>query len=192
MIVLFDVMDTLVVDPVHHELPAFFGLTTAELFAKRDPTAWRSFEVDAITERECLERLFAEQPPFDHEKFKAHVQAAYRWVPGMEALVVELAQKNVAMHAFSNYSSWYRMIDAQLNLSRYMPWSFVSFLTKVRKPAPEAYANAIATLNRPPRELLFVDDREVNCAPARAAGMHAHVFKGVDGLRGDLARLGIL
>lgn len=192
MIVLFDVMDTLVVDPVHHELPAFFGLTTQELFARRDPTAWRSFEVNAITERECLQRLFAEQPPFDHEAFKSVVKQAYRWVDGMHDLVRELSAKNVEMHTFSNYSSWYEMIEERLSITRYMPWTFVSFHTRIRKPAPEAYANAIATLNRPASEMLFVDDREVNCAPARAAGMHAHRFTSADELRERLVALNVL
>ncbi|MBC7794424.1 MAG: HAD-IA family hydrolase [Clostridia bacterium] len=192
MIVLFDVMDTLVYDPVHHELPGFFGLNTKELFARRDPAAWRLFEVDEISERECLDRLFAAQPPFDHREFRDTVKRAYRWMDGMHELVQELSAKKVEMHAFSNYSSWYEMIEERLQLTRYMPWTFVSFHTKIRKPAPEAYANAIATLKHAPHELLFVDDREVNCAPARTAGMHAERFVDAAGVRHRLTNLGVL
>jgi len=192
VILLFDVMDTLVYDPVAKEIPGFFGLTTQELFARRDPSAWRSFEVNAISEAECLNRLFAGQGAFDHTEFLACVRTAYRWVDGMEELVAELSARKVEMHTLSNYSSWYRMIDEQLAVSRFVAWSFVSFHTGVRKPAPEAYTNVVTKLGGPPSRFLFIDDREVNCAAARDTGMLAHRFDGVQGLREALRRNGVL
>ena len=192
MILLFDMMDTVVVDPVHKELPGFFGITTRELFEKRDPTAWRSFEVNAISETECLERLFASHVPFDHDAFRACVRDAYRYIEGMEELLAELSAKKVEMHALSNYSSWYRLIDERLNVSRYLPWTFVSFETRVRKPDPKAYTQVIDKLGGPADRFLFVDDREVNCAAARAVGMHAHRFTSASELRRELAALRVL
>lgn len=185
-------MDTVVVDPVHKELPGFFGITTQELFTKRDPTAWRSFEIDAISETECLNRLFATQRPFDHDAFRACVRDAYRYVDGMRELLEELSAKKVEMHALSNYSSWYRLIDDRLAVSRYMPWTFVSFVTGVRKPDPRAYTNVIDTLGGPAEQYLFIDDREVNCQAARAVGMFAHRFTSAPELRRELAVHGVL
>lgn len=192
MILLFDMMDTVVVDPVAKEIPGFFGMTTKELFATRDPTAWRSFEVNAISETECLNRLFAAAPPFDHDAFRACVRDAYRFVPGMQQLLEDLSAKKVEMHALSNYSSWYKLIDERLDISRYMPWTFVSFETRVRKPAPEAYTQVIDRLGGPANRFLFVDDREVNCEAARAVGMHAHRFVSAAALRDELAAHGVL
>ncbi len=192
MILLFDMMDTVVVDPVAKELPGFFGMTTRELFAKRDPTAWRSFEVDAISETECLNRVFAEQGPFDHDAFRTCVRDAYRYVDGMRELLEELSAKGVEMHAFSNYPSWYKLVDERLGVSRYMPWTFVSFTTKVRKPDPKAYTRVLDTLGGPAERFLFIDDRDVNCAAARAVGMHAHRFSNTPDLRADLAGRGIV
>ena len=40
MILLLDVMGTLVYEPFHTELPAFFGMTLEELYAAKHPTAW--------------------------------------------------------------------------------------------------------------------------------------------------------
>ena len=57
-ILLFDVMNTLVYDPFYVEVPAFFGLTLAELHALKHPTAWLEFEVNAIDERAFLPRFF--------------------------------------------------------------------------------------------------------------------------------------
>ena len=185
-------MDTVVVDPVHKELPGFFGITTQELFAKRDPTAWRSFEVDAISETECLNRLFAGQGPFDHDAFRACVRDAYRYVDGMLPLLEDLSAKKVEMHALSNYSSWYKLVDERLNVSRFMPWTFVSFETRVRKPDAKAYTNVIDTLGGPADRYLFIDDREVNCQAAHAVGMHAHRFTSAADLRRELAVLGVL
>ena len=42
--ILWDVMDTLVVDPFRHIMPSFFGMTLAELLEHKHPTAWARFE----------------------------------------------------------------------------------------------------------------------------------------------------
>ena len=47
----------------------------------------------------------------------------------------------------------------------------------VRKPDPEIYALTVAGLGVPAAQCLFVDDIEVNCDGARAAGMSAVVFR---------------
>jgi putative hydrolase of the HAD superfamily len=47
----------------------------------------------------------------------------------------------------------------------------------VRKPDPEIYALAVSGLGVRADECLFVDDIEVNCAAAAAAGMTAVVFR---------------
>ena len=47
----------------------------------------------------------------------------------------------------------------------------------VRKPEPEIYELAVTGLGVPAQECLFVDDIEVNCAAAVAAGMRAVVFR---------------
>ena len=50
----------------------------------------------------------------------------------------------------------------------------------VRKPEPEIYELTVAGLGVPAAECLFVDDIEINCAAARAAGMSAVVFRDTD------------
>jgi FMN phosphatase YigB (HAD superfamily) len=191
-IVLFDVMDTLVVDPFRVHIPAFFGLELSELLAQKHPTAWVDFEKGLIGEAEYAGRMFADGRTVDPSALAAHVRDAYRWVEGIEPLLAELSRAGVEMHALSNYPVWYRMIEERLGLSRFVSWRFVSCETGHRKPDAEAYLNAAKRLERDPEGLLFVDDRKVNCDAARAVGMRAHRFTKAAALRAELVELGFL
>jgi HAD superfamily hydrolase (TIGR01509 family) len=180
---LLDVMGTLVHDPFFAEMPAHFGLTFAELLAQKHPRTWLEFELGAIDERACMARFFADERAFDAEAFRACVRDAYAFLPGVEALLGELAEAVVPMHALSNYSVWYRLIEERLALSRWVPWTFVSCHTGVRKPSKQAYLGAAAALGVAPGECLFVDDRPENVAAAEALGMRGHVFASAPALR---------
>jgi len=191
-IVLCDVMDTLVHEPFHHEMPAFFGLTMDELLDAKHPTAWVEFELGELTEEEFLARFFRDGRSFDRAAFVRAVRAAYRWLPGMQELLGALSARGHAIHALSNYPCWYRMIEERLGLSRYLEWSFVSCDTGVRKPDPRAFVGAAARLGVEPGECLLIDDREKNCAAARALGMQALRFTSASELATELARRGVL
>src|SRR5262245_18105556 len=105
---LLDVMDTLVHEPFHREMPAFFGMTLEELVAHKHPSAWIEFELGACSEAEFLAGYFRDGRAFDRAAFLRAVHGAYRWLPGMEALLAELARRGYAIHALSNYPQWYR------------------------------------------------------------------------------------
>jgi len=186
-ILLFDVLGTLVYDPFYVEVPAFLELSFDELLAQKHPTAWADFERAAITEDELFARFFRDGRAFDHAGLKACMVESYRWLDGMEELLAELAHAGHAIHALSNYPSWYRSIEERLELSRYLSWSFVSCDTGLRKPAALAYTNALSSLAAPAGTCLFIDDREVNCEAARGCGLTAVRFEGAHGLRSALA-----
>ncbi len=191
-IFLFDVMDTLVHEPFYREMPAFFGLTQAELAAVKHPTAWIDFELGQMGEAEFLATFFRDGRAFDHAAFLRSVRAAYRWLPGMEELLAALRARGHALHALSNYPEWYRMIEERLGLSRYLAWSFVSCRTGVRKPDARAFTGAAAALGVAPGECLLVDDRAENVLAARAAGLEALHFTSADALAAELAQRGLL
>lgn len=191
-VLLLDVMDTLVVEPFWREMPAFFGLTLAELLEVKHPTAWIDFELGALREEEFLVRFFRDGRAFDHGGFLAAVHGAYRWLPGMEGLVAELVRAGCELHALSNYPRWYHAIEARLGLGRFLAWSFVSCDTGLRKPDPAAFRHAARALAREPADCLLVDDRPENCAAARALGMPAIEFVGAAELRAELVRRALL
>ncbi|WP_158542287.1 HAD family hydrolase [Lujinxingia litoralis] len=192
-ILLFDVMSTLVYDPIAAEIPAFFDLPLPELFRIKHPTAWVDFEHGELSEEHFYE-LFLPEPhgPVDGEKLRDTLFQAYRWLEGIEPLLADLQQAQVPMHTLSNYPVWYELIEARLNLSRYLPWTFVSCNTGVRKPDPQAYAGAARTLGVVPQRCIFIDDRPDNCQAARQVGMGAITFEHASQLRAELQIRGVL
>lgn len=192
-ILLLDVMGTLINEPFFEHLPRHFGLSLEDLIRDKHPTSWIDFEKGLIDEAAYVARFFRDGRAVDLEAVRGCLLASYEWLDGVEALLEELKQKGVPMHAFSNYSSWYRLIDQKLDLSRYLEWSFVSCNTGIRKPDPEAYRCATRVLGVRPDQCVFVDDQKRNVAAAEAAGMKG-ILRGTDilSLRSDLARVGVI
>lgn len=190
-VLLLDVMGTLVYEPFYREVPEFFGMSLKELIDAKHPTAWAEFERGEIDEVELEAKFFRDGRAYDHAGMRAKMEEAYELLAGMEALLTELKEARVEMHAFSNYPDWYLLIERKLKLSRFLKWTFVSCRIGHRKPAPEAYRAAIEGLGRAPSELLFVDDREENCAAARAQGIESIRFRDANALRGALVAAGV-
>ncbi len=59
------------------------------------------------------------------------------------------------------------------------------------KPAAAAYLGCLAELGAAPARTLFIDDSAANVAGARAAGLHAHHYQGLEGLRRALHAFGL-
>lgn len=191
-VLLLDVMDTLVHDPFYTEMPDFFGLSFDDWLHAKNPSVWVPFERGELAQEELLRSLFADARAFDHAGFLRMLSESYRYLDGIEALLVEVAGRGVAMHAFSNYPCWYELIETAVGLSRYLKWTFVSCNTGLRKPDLAAYRHALATLAVPPERVLFVDDRPANVEAAERAGMRGHVFRDAAGLRAALSALNVL
>lgn len=190
-IVLWDVMGTIVHDPFFEEMPRFFGMSFDQLLEAKHPSAWIEFELGNISEREFLERFFADGRDYDRRGFVDDVRRSYRWLPGIEGVLERLSNGGVTMHAFSNYPVWYELIEERLALSRFLDWSFVSCRTGLRKPAADAYGHVLRELGVPPERCVFIDDRASNCDAARAAGIRSVQFDGVDGLVASLRDVGL-
>lgn len=176
--ILWDVMDTLVVDPFRHVMPGFFGMTLRQMLEEKHPTAWGRFERSELSEADFLASFFKDGREYDRDGFKARVRASYRWIDGIEPLLARLRERGVEMHALSNYPEWYAWIEESLGLSRYLSWSFVSCHTRLRKPDPAVYELAAQRLGLAPEQVLFIDDRGTNCDAARAVGMATIHFRG--------------
>jgi FMN phosphatase YigB (HAD superfamily) len=191
-ILLFDVMETLVTEPFFTALPRFFGMTIDQLRREIHPTSWVEFEEGRITEMEYYARFFRDGRAVDADALRTCLVDAYHWLDGMEALLAELLDAGFEMHAMSNYSTWYLLIEDKLQVARYLEWSFVSCNTGVRKPAEEAYLGAAESLQVPPEKCLFVDDRPVNVEAARELGMDAIVRTDTPSLRAAFVQRGLL
>ena len=190
-ILLFDVMDTLVYDP-YREMPEFFGIPARQLYALGNAEAWYQFERGEIDQQTFLNNFLPPDYGWDQDAFLELFRKGYRWLDGMESLLGELQSAAVEMHCMSNYPRWFEIIEDRLSLSRYLPWTFVSCKTGLRKPDPQAYLNAASHLAREPSQFLFIDNKENNCEAAQAIGMDAVHFVGEFQLRVALASRGLL
>lgn len=186
-VLLFDVMDTLVRDPFWTLPPDVFGVDGEALRARKRDGVWPAFERGDLDEATFAATYFRDGTRLDVEALKAAIFDRYEWMPGAEALLGDLRDRGVEMHVMSNYPIWYERIEDRLGLSRYLPWSFVSWHTGHRKPEPGAYAHVLDTLAVAPARCVLVDDRAENCDAAIRAGMRAIRFEGVAGLRPALA-----
>jgi len=186
-IILWDVMGTLVHDPFYEEVPAFFGMTLEQLLAVKHPDAWRRCERGEMSVQDMERSFFADGRDYDIPGLRRTMAGSYRLLPGIDALLDAL--QDVPMHVVSNYTPWYVMIEEKLALSRWMDWSFVSCDIGARKPDPAYYRTVLDRLRVDPEACVFIDDREGNCAAARAAGMHAISFEDAVTTRTSLSEL---
>jgi FMN hydrolase / 5-amino-6-(5-phospho-D-ribitylamino)uracil phosphatase len=192
-ILLLDVMSTLVTEPFEEDVPKFFGMPLEQLFTVKDQAAWLDFEHGRIGEDEYCARFFTDGRGLDKIAFKSMMSGSFQWMEGVEPLLQELQREGFAMHALSNYSIWYELIEEKLGLSRYVAWTFVSCKTGLRKPDPETYRHAARALSVPAERCIFVDDRRKNVAGAEAVGMQGILrTPSIEDFRRDLAKLGVL
>ncbi|KAI5069386.1 hypothetical protein GOP47_0015687 [Adiantum capillus-veneris] len=190
-VLLFDVMGTVVRDPFYHDIPAFFGISLKELLQIKHPTAWIDFEKGLINEEELVANFFKDKRSFDANGLKTCVTNGYEYLEGVESVLDRLKAKGYQMHAFTNYPSWYKLIEQKLELSKYLTWTFVSCHTGKRKPDPEAFVDAARQLGLSPSDIIFIDDQSMNVQAAIQTGMIGLTFEGSEKLETDLQTLGI-
>jgi putative hydrolase of the HAD superfamily len=89
--------------------------------------------------------------------------------------------------------------SAELNQHRIAAFGltdvFDAFLSScwlgIRKPARGIFERAVAIAQATPEQVLFVDDREQNLAPARRLGMQTHLFRSAEALERAIDDLGL-
>ncbi len=112
---------------------------------------------------------------------------------GATELVAETRAAGFATASLSNSNEiHWPVMQAHQRTEGNFDANFPSHRLGICKPDPEAFRKAIRLWNKEPREILFLDDNEVNCLGARAAGLVAVRVDGVAGARAALATAGIL
>ncbi len=131
---------------------------------------------------------------FAREEFTAFIRAQSRSYPDTIAVARALAATGRYRLMTLNNES------AELNAYRVREFgltpAFTAFFSScwlgVAKPARRIYELALAMSQAEPGSTVFIDDREQNLAPARTLGLHTIRYTTVDGLRRDLAALGVV
>ena len=109
-------------------------------------------------------------------------------VPGVHAIVHALESRGVPLFAITNFSAdfWPPFRAREHALFDRFSGIVVSGEVKLLKPDPAIYYLALDRFRLRPSEALFVDDRAINVAAAKAVGMHAHLFVGATDLEARL------
>ncbi len=188
-VVAFDLMDTVIHDPYREALQAATGLAPAELFARRDASAYPAFERGELTEEAYWAVYRDAGIDIDVDTFHATRRAGYRWIAGMRALVADLAGQTRRVVA-SNYPHWVDEV-AETVLAGVFDDVHASCHLGARKPEAAFFARLLEVVGAGPDEVLFVDDRDTNVAGARDAGLRAHRFVDAPTLRGWLRGHGL-
>jgi FMN hydrolase / 5-amino-6-(5-phospho-D-ribitylamino)uracil phosphatase len=188
-VVLFDVMDTVLVDPFRQALRACTPLSLEELFARRDADLWPAFERGELDEAGYWAGWEAAGLPHDPEAFHAARRAGTRWIDGMPELLDALAGVVERVTA-SNYPVWIEEL-ADEHLEGRFERILASHHLGARKPEPVFFERLLERIGAEPDEAVFVDDREVNVAAAEAFGLRSHRFESARRLARWLGDVGV-
>lgn len=201
-LLVFDMMDTVVVDPFFSVLPRRLNLSLEQLSLILNPNAWPAFERGHIDEKTFLKTIYQtvttpEQaniiktlPP--KKQIRDILTEGYCFISGMENLLEQLKQSNNVMWILSNYPPWFEIVRKTLDLDRFFKGYVLSYHTGARKPEPAAFDGFCKQANVLPPQCFLIDDREKNITAAKSLGMDGVLFENVSLLRGVLKEKGFL
>lgn len=173
----------------------------AERFHLDEEFGWRhdelvgEWETGRIDLEDYLESAVFYCPrDFSAEEFTAFMKEQSRPFPESVALAGRLAgRSDLTLMTFNNEA-------AELNLHRIETFGlrplFSAFLSScwlgARKPSRQMFARALGIAQAEAGQVLFIDDRDQNLAPARVLGFRTLLFTGAAALERDLSGLGLL
>jgi putative hydrolase of the HAD superfamily len=198
-VILFDVGGVLLTNGWDHGERAaameHFHLDRAA-FEARHPAPYDAWERGAIPMKTYLDAtVFYEPRDFSHDEFFAYMLSQSKVLAdgGLGILGELAASDNCMVGALNNEAretNEYRF--EKFGLRSHFKVALSSCYLGFRKPDVAIYERALDILGRPAGRVLFIDDREENVAGAAAAGMKVIRFQGADGLRRELAGLGVI
>jgi|KBSMisStaDraftv2_1062788.scaffolds.fasta_scaffold65005_3 glucose-1-phosphatase len=155
--------------------------------------AVRRFETGGATEEEFAAAIVGEfDLPVSADEF---IAAFTHWpralFPGATALLTELKPRfRLASVSNTNTLHWRRFRD-EWALDGHFHHNFPSHRVGRLKPDAEYFHHVLDALDAAPHTVLFVDDNAINVDAAARAGLTARRVAGPQGVREELALLGL-
>ena len=175
---------------------AKFNITDEELdkIAKAtvyDPI-WNEIDRGVMSEEEVLERFVANCP-----EMEAKIREIYENFQGLLKIfdytrgwIIDLKRRGYKVYCLSNMSfKAVRECWDALSFIEELDGYILSCDVKLTKPEPEIYKALFDKYNLKPEECIFIDDLPRNVEGAKAAGMHAIVFKRVKEAEEEIAKI---
>ena len=190
MLIVFDLMDTLLVDPYLLAHEAASGLTFEHFERLRPHGVYHRLERGEIAEEEYWSSLRRSGIDFDVELFHKVRRAGYRWLDGMRELAAECAASHRTVVA-SNYPHWIEQVHWDF-LAALEIEAFASCQFGVRKPARRFFALLCERTGAAPHELVLIDDKPQNADAVTALGGTGILFVSPQDARERLRSAGAL
>lgn len=201
-IILFDLMDTFLIDPFYRVL---YELKFDETMQK-DFTHWRNhssfeeFERGEIAETEFFQRFYRNGMPEhlvkvlpDPKKLKKRMFRFIKFNTGLLEIVKDLSTNaNLQLGIASNYSEWYcEVLRIRKEIELFFDFLFFSSEMGTRKPSAEYFEIINRSLLRSvsglkSENIMFIDDRKKNVEQARKQGWYVCHFTNAVGLKAEL------
>ncbi|HEY3975317.1 MAG TPA: HAD family phosphatase [Candidatus Sulfotelmatobacter sp.] len=166
----------------------------AKQFHDRHEIVVASFERGQITLDEYLDRtVFYQKRVFSREAFREYMFSLTKPIPDVLDFAQALAKSGrYFMGTINNESrelNQYRI--EKFGLRKIFRLFVSSCYVGLRKPECEIYRLALEITQIPAEECCFIDDRAENLEYPSKLGMHTIEMRGLDQLRGDLAKVGV-
>lgn len=147
-----------------------------------DPASYWSRVLPASVERGS--EVFARLRQLDVEMWCDLNPDMIRWLEearnaGFKTAVLSNMHADMASHARRHFD-WLRALDCVV----------LSCEVRLIKPERDIYLHCVQSLDVPPGEACFIDDRMANVEGARHAGLVSFRFQTLEGLRNDLREIG--
>lgn len=154
---------------------------------------WELFKVGKITEEQFWQGFFREtntiNPNIEHAKTLWRKQ--HHPIENMFDLL-ERVKPRYKLAALSTISrEWLDFKREKFNLDTYFSPIISSGYSGVAKPDPQIYRMLLKELNADPQTVVFIDDAEINVAPAMELEIHTILFRGQDDTERQLREMGI-
>ena len=188
-VILFDLMDTLIEDPVYSVIPNIFLEQNSldHFWEYKNQEATDLFERGAINENEFFNQMYLTDTPPDIRKkliqpinYKNLLLQKITFVKGMEELWDELIdRKDIEVGIASNYSEWYHNILQRIPKLKAAAYYFFSCELSARKPEEQFYE--VIKKNLPHThagDIFFTDNVKENLSVPNQLGWTTHHMEG--------------
>ncbi|HET7274903.1 MAG TPA: HAD-IA family hydrolase [Longimicrobiaceae bacterium] len=163
-------------------------------FERRHQEVVGEWEMGEVTMDEYLDStIFFEDRPFTREEIKRFMFEQSQ--PDIAS--IEIARRIAAANQYTLFTL--NNESAELNRHRIAAFGladiFHAFVSScwlgVSKPSRRIYTQALEIAQAAPEEVLLIDDREQNLAPARTLGMETILFESAGDLEERLREMGV-
>lgn len=160
----------------------------AALEALRSSEPYRAYECGEVGDKVFFDtvRTVFGVPLGDEEIRHQYLRILGPPVDGMPKLLADLKSIGVRIYGLSDTSPIHLEALYTYPAVRALERLVTSCETGHRKPSARAFLAALELVKSTPSETVFVDDRQPNVEGARAVGMRAILFRGVEALREEL------